>query len=477
MSSRNSSFDLSFTCGLLLRYKTYTLHPCISCIFIYMSVSQFHQIQKYIEKGDFKQVKYLLLKMDFHKIAEVLNNIQNQKRYLFSLLPPEIQSEVVLQLSDQSKSLIIPKLSVYETARFLHFNDDDDATDIIQYLPSAKRQKVLLKIKEPKRKKIEKLLTFGKETAGGLMDLDYIIVKDTFTFKDIAEKVQSHIDRGNKVPFIILTEEGGTVIGFIPHKNLIFNPPNTPARKIAQKLPLIKHTEDQEKIVHNIRHLKSDAVGVVDEKDSILGIIHLRDLLKIAQTEATEDVYKFAGVQNEETTTDPVFFKVSMRYKWLIINLATAFLASSVVALFEDTISQLALLAVFMPIVAGEGGNAATQALAVVVRGIAVNDIPWSEAKKIIFKESIAGLINGIIVGILAALVAIFFHATPMLGVVLGIAMIANLFIAGFFGALVPFVLKSMKIDPAVASTVFVTTATDIIGFFVFLGLGTILLL
>ena len=441
------------------------------------NVANLHAINKFIEKGNFKEVKYLLLKMDFHRIADVINHIQDQKRYVFSLLPPEIQSEVILQLSDQSKSLIVPKLSVYECARFLHFNDEDDATDIIQYLPNSKRQKVLLKLKEPKRKKIEKLLMFGRETAGGLMDLDYIIVKDTFTFKDIADKVQDHISRENKVPFIILTSEEGKVIGFIPHKNLIFSSPNVPVSKMVQKLPLISHKEDQEKILHKVHHLKSDAIGVVDEKGNILGIIHLRDLLRVAQAEATEDVYKFAGVQHEETPGDPIHFKVSMRYKWLIINLATAFLAASVVGIFQNTISKMALLAVFMPIVAGEGGNAATQALAVVVRGIAMNDIDWREAKGIIFNEAMAGLLNGIIVGIIAGIIALFFNGTPMLGVVLGIAMIANLFIAGLFGALVPFILKSLKIDPAIASSIFVTTATDIIGFFVFLGLGTILLL
>lgn len=442
-----------------------------------MPLSQLKQIDRLLEKGDFKKVKYILLKLDFHRIAEVINHVQQDKRTLFSLLPPEIQSEVALQLSDQSKNVIIPALSIYECARFLHFNDEDDATDIIQYLPAPKRQKVLDKLQSRKRRKIEKLLTFGKETAGGIMDLDYIIVKESFTFQDIAQKVQSHIDAENKVPFIILTKESGKVLGFIPHKNLIFNPPSTHAVKLAQRLPLIKHTEDQEQILKKIPHLKSDVIGVVDEDGAILGVIHLRDLLRVAQAEATEDIYNFAGVQHEETPGDPVKNKVLKRYKWLIINLATAFLASFVVSLFEDTIAQLAILAVFMPIVAGEGGNAATQALAVVVRGIAVNEITWQEAREIIFKEAMAGLVNGVIVGAVAAIVALFFHATPMLGLVLGIAMIVNLFVAGLFGALVPFVLKSMKIDPAVASTVFVTTATDIIGFFVFLGLGTILLL
>lgn len=442
-----------------------------------MSASNYKIIKKFIEKGEFKKIKYLLLKLDFHKIATIINQTEEQKRYVFSLLPPEIQSEVILNLSDESKKEIVSKLSIYECARFLHFNDEDDATDIMQYLPIEKREKVLFKIKEPKRKKIQKLLAFGKDTAGGLMDLNYIIVRDTFNFQDVNEKVRQHIRQENMAPFVIVTTEKGKVNGFIPHKNFITNSSNIPVKKITHTLPIIHYKETQEKILNKIKHAKSDAIGVVDEKDQILGVIHLQDLLRVAQAEATDDVYKFAGVQNEETALDSALFKVSMRYKWLIVNLATAFLASAVVGIFQDTISKLALLAVFMPIVAGEGGNAATQALAVVVRGIATDGIDRDQAVRVIWNEGVAGIINGVIVGAIAAFAAILFHATPMLGVVLGISMIVNLFIAGIFGALVPFVLKSLNIDPAIASSVFVTTATDIIGFFVFLGLGSMLLL
>jgi magnesium transporter len=439
------------------------------------------QLQKKINtlanKEHYTEIKYVLLKQDFHIIADVINHLPRNKRQIFSELPPEIQSEVTLHLAEDSKQEILPKISMYDIARFLHFNDADDATDILQYLPVEKRSKILEKLKEEKRKKIEKLLKYGRETAGGVMDLDYIIVKDTFTFKDIAEKLQEHIDREKKVPFILLAQEDGKIIGHIPHKNLIYSSPTTPASKLSEPLPLIKHSLDQEKILNKMKDRKSEAVGVVDDDEKIVGVIHVRDLVRIAQSEATEDVYGFAGVEREEAPNDRIGIKVNRRYKWLIINLATAFLASSVVGLFQDTISKVALLAVFMPVVAGEGGNTATQSLAVVVRGLAMEEISWMEAKGIIFKEAIAGLINGIIMGITAACVAIIFGAPVMLGAILGTAMIVNLFVAGLFGALVPFILKSFKIDPAIASSVFVTTVTDIVGFFIFLGLGTLLLL
>lgn len=442
-----------------------------------MTKTLFKTIQELKEDNQIEEIKRILNDHDFHEIANAIDQMEADKHDIFILLPPEIQSEVVLFLSNTSKNDILNTMSYYSIARFLHFNDDDDATDIVQYLPEETQQNVLTKIKETKRKKIEKLLKYGKETAGGLMDLDYIIVKETFTFKDIAEKVQTHIDKEKKVPFIILTHENGKVIGFIPHKNLILSSPHKKATDLVQELPLIKHTLDQEKILEDIQEIKSDAIGVVDEHENLLGIIHVKDLLRIAQAEATEDVYSFAGVEKEEGPNDPILSKVKKRYKWLIINLGTAFLAASVVSMYQDTISKLSLLAVYMPIVAGEGGNAATQALAVVVRGLAMDEIPWSQARKIIVKEAIAGMINGVIVGVFAGLAAYMFNAPIMLGFVLGIAMITNLFIAGLFGALIPFILKHFKIDPATASSIFVTTATDIIGFFVFLSLGTLLLL
>lgn len=435
------------------------------------------KVNSLIKQYKYSEIKRLLIKNDFHEIADVINRLKVNHRRVFTDLPPEIQAVVILHLKDAIKRQILPKMSIYGIARFLHFNDDDDATDVIQFLPPDKRLKILERIKDGKRKKIERLLKFGRDTAGGIMDLDYIIVKDTFTYKDIAEKVQAHIDKENKVPFIILTEESGKIVGFIPHKNLMFSSRTSSPQKMSEQLPVIKHSTDQRKILGNLQNLKSEAIAVLDDDEKAIGIIHVRDLLKIAQEEATEDIYGFAGVEREEAPQDNIFTKVNRRYKWLIINLATAFLAASVVGIFQDTISKLALLAVYMPIVAGEGGNAATQSLAVVVRGLAVEEISWAEARGIIIKESLAGLTNGIIVGTVCAITAYLFHAPIMLGVVLGIAMIVNLFFAGLSGALIPFILKSMKIDPAIASSVFVTTVTDIIGFFVFLGLGTLLLL
>ena len=215
---------------------------------------------------------------------------------------------------------------------------------------------------------------------------------------------------------------------------------------------------------------------MLDDDDSILGIIYSDDILKIIEKKSADNLYGFAGVSEEEDIYDSPLTKVKNRYKWLLINLVTAFLAAAVVSLFQDTISAFVLLAVYMPIVAGMGGNAGTQTLAVVVRGLALKEIELKTAKKAIINEIIAGAINGAINGILVALVAWLWNGSFMLGIIVFIAMIVNLIVAGLFGAVIPLALKAIGKDPASSATVFITTATDVCGFFVFLGLASILL-
>ncbi len=431
-----------------------------------------------LQRKQDRELTQLLSHQDFHEIAQVIDALSHGKRKTFALLPPEKQAEVALALSENSQKMVFPRLSDEIIARFMHFNDEDDATDILQFLSPSRRTLILLKMKEDKRRKIEKLLHFGSETAGGLMDFNFILVRPEYTQKEVMEKIQRHVDMQKQIPTVIVADDKGELLGFIPHRILMFT--NTPGANISEKslaIPTVSYKTDREQVVQLISRQRADVVAVVDEKNTVLGVIRLTDLLRVAQDEATEDIYRFAGVDVEEHALDSVLAKVKRRYSWLIINLGTAFMASFVVSLFQDVITQAAILAVYMPIVAGQGGNAATQALVVVVRGLALGEISWSRAKRVVIKEALTGTVNGLITGMLAALVAVALGAPPVLGFILMAAMIINMFVAGFFGALIPFVLKRMKIDPATASAVFVTTTTDICGFFVFLGLGAMFLI
>ena len=218
------------------------------------------------------------------------------------------------------------------------------------------------------------------------------------------------------------------------------------------------------------------AVPVVDEENKLVGIVTVDDVIDVIKDEATEDLLRLAGVSGDERIATPAWDAIKKRLPWLAVNLGTAFLAASVVALFEGTIQQVTALAVFMPIVAGMGGNAATQTLTVIVRGLALGELSWETARKALTKEAAIGLANGAALGLIAAGIAWATKGDPMLGLLLGMAMVVNMFVAATAGTLVPLGLKAMKIDPALASSVFITTFTDVVGFASFLGLATVFL-
>jgi magnesium transporter len=213
-------------------------------------------------------------------------------------------------------------------------------------------------------------------------------------------------------------------------------------------------------------------MAVLDDDESILGVIDTEDLHRVIEEEAGETLYEFTGVQEEESVLDGPLSKVRHRYKWLISNLGTAFLAAGAVGFFEDTIAAFTLLAVYIPVVAGMGGNAGTQSMAVTVRGIAFGQISLATGNRAIINEVIAGGANGLITGVLVAAIATVFNQSPLLGLVLGVSMVLNLVIDGFFGTFIPLTLDRIGKDPATSATIFITTATDVLGFFIFLGLA-----
>jgi magnesium transporter len=231
---------------------------------------------------------------------------------------------------------------------------------------------------------------------------------------------------------------------------------------------------DQEEVARQVASYNLLAIPVVDEENKLVGVITVDDVIDVIKDEATEDIYRLAGVTGDERAFTPASESVRKRLPWLGVNLVTAFVAASVVALFEGTIERVTALAVFMPIVAGMGGNAATQTLTVIVRGIALGELTWGNSRKALVKEAAVGMANGIVLGLIAAAVAWGTRGSPVLGLVLCAAMIINMFVAATAGTLIPLGLRAANVDPALASSVFITTMTDVFGFFSFLGLATV---
>ncbi len=367
------------------------------------------------------------------------------------------------------------KLDDRELIDIIDYLDPDEATDLLQSVGVKRSKKLLRKLGREIREKVEFLLKFDPRTAAGLMSLDYVEVNKDISFEQLSEKIEKHEKRTGKFPTVLIVENG-FLAGELPAYTLAVAKRKEKISKYIKKIPSIKYNKSEAEIAAIFKKHTHNKIAVLDKDESILGIIYSDDILKLIEKQSLNHLREFAGVSEEEDVLDSALVKVKNRYKWLIINLATAFLAASVVGLFQETISTFVLLAVYMPIVAGMGGNAGIQTLAVVVRGLALKEIELKTGKRVILNEILAGGINGVINGVIVAAVAILWNKNPMFGLIIGLAMIINLIIAGFFGAITPLVMKKLGKDPASSATIFITTATDVFGFFAFLGLAAIML-
>jgi magnesium transporter len=388
--------------------------------------------------------------------------------------------DVFFGLAEDVRQALVVDMSREELEQFIDRLDPDEVTDVLGYADSETREALLATLDSQRREKIDFLLSFDPESAAGLMTLDYVTVDASRTFSEVTERVRRFEERTGEVPTIFVTDEG-ELIGELPGLALSIAKDDTELiSDSVQETPSIRYDRDDEEVLQVFQQNRERTVAVLDEDGEILGVIHADDLLTLIDEARGETLYEFTGVAEEESVLDGPGVKVRRRYKWLILNLGTAFMAAAVVGLFEATIAAVAILAAYMPVVAGMGGNAGTQSMAVTVRGISLGQVSLSTGKRVIFNEVIAGAVNGLITGALVAVIAIAFSFAEfgvLLGAVIGVSMVANLVIAGFFGALTPLILDRLGYDPATSATIFITTATDVLGFFVFLGLAQAVLL
>lgn len=399
---------------------------------------------------------------------------------VFQDLSLERRRQVFFALPETVRERLVEDMSRTQLRRFVRRLDPDEAADVLGYATDDIRETVLADLDSDRREKVEFLLSFNPESAAGLMDLDYVTVGANRHFPEVAERVRRFEERTDRVPTILVTDDG-SLLGELPGATLSLADNDT--EEITDhvlEIPQVRYDRDDSEVLEVFRENRERTIAVLDRDDDVLGVIHADDLLTLIEEAAGETLYEFTGVAEEESALDGPGAKVRSRYKWLIINLGTAFLAAAVVGLFESTIASIAVLAAYMPVVAGMGGNAGTQAMAVTVRGISLGQVSLSTGKRVIVNEALAGAVNGIITGVFVAVIAVAFSLAEfglLLGAVIGVSMVANLVIAGFFGAVIPLVLDRLGQDPATSATIFITTATDVLGFFVFLGLAQAILL
>ncbi|MBC8416545.1 MAG: magnesium transporter [Candidatus Cloacimonetes bacterium] len=437
------------------------------------------QIIEYFENNRQEELRDKMNKLHPADSAQIINELPSEyKLAAFSLLNTENASDVIHDLHDELREEILETIQQPRLVKMIDEMDSDEATDIAAELDEEQLKDVLEKIDKEDSKEIKQLLEYDEDSAGGLMQKEIIAVNAEMKRDEMIEYIRQNHEEVENIHYIFVVDDKNKLLGIIEISRLLLAKPQREARDIMNKnIISVPVDMDQEQVAHMFRKYDTYILPVVDKANQLLGRITVDDIIDVIDDEASEDVYKMVGLENEDRVFTSPLSSVRKRLPWLTLNLFTALLVSSVVGIFENTIKQLSFLAVLMPVVAGLGGNSGTQTLTVITRGIALGELTLHNTFKAILKEITVGIINGVMIGSVAMLLAYLFRGNILLGVVLAVAMICNMFIAGLVGSLIPVIMKTLKFDPALASSVIITMLTDIGGFASFLGLATILLM
>jgi magnesium transporter len=411
-------------------------------------------------------------------LAEVLTALDERERVsVVQALPPELSSQALAEMPEEAHAEdTLAALDPDLAAEIVDELDDDDAADILGELDRTTQEQILAAVED--RTEVDRLLRYDEESAGGLMTTHMVTVSDTATTEQALEQIRRQAEEVEDFYQVFVVDSENRLVGTLPFKDLVVSRPERPVREFMEDADIYVTPElDQEEVARLMARYNLPSVPVVDEAGRLLGRVTFDDVIDVVEAETTEDLLKFGGVSPDEELAAGWQMAVKSRLPWLSINLGTAFLAGAVVYSFQHTIQRTLALAVWMPVIAGMGGNAGTQALAVTVRRLALGLLPVRVFTQVVGKEILVGVTNGLVIGAIVGLVASFMGEGYRLGLVVFLAMTGNLMVAGFAGAFIPILLERFGIDPAVASSIFVTTFTDVCGFLLLLGLAGWLLL
>ncbi len=436
------------------------------------------ELKSLAEVGDVSRFLTRARGLHASDLADVLAALGPETRLrLVRTLPADLVSEAIAEMEEEEHpEELLAALRPEQAAGIVEELEDDDAVDLIAELPPETVAPILASVAD--RAEIERLLEYDEDTAGGRMTAAVVAVREDITAAQAIEEIRRQAEEVEDFYQIYCVDPEHRLVGILPLRQLVVARPSALVRQIMES-PVVVATPDldQEEVARRMARYNVPAVPVVSADGKLLGRVTFDDVMDVVEAESTEDLLRFGGVAADEELGAPWMHAVKSRLPWLYVNTVTAFLAAGVVYLFQDAISALVVLAVYMPIVAGQGGNAGTQALAVTVRRIALGQIPRGRALAVVAKEMLVGATNGLAVGVAVGLVATLAGGTPLLGFVVLLAMWGNLLIAGVVGSVVPLVLARVGADPAVSSSVFVTPLTDACGFLLLLGLASTILL
>ena len=412
-------------------------------------------------------------------IADLMEQLSSDDREDFvRLYGSEFDGEVLSELDEGLREDIISYMAPEVFAEAVRELETDDVVDLIEDLDEPHTEAALKALDDDDRVVVEQSLSYPEESAGRLMQRELVVAPEHWNVGQAIDFLRNQDDLPEQFYHVILVDPRMRPTGYVTLGRLMGSPRATAMTEITEdSFRTIPVLQDEGDVAYAFNQYHLISAPVVDEDDRLVGVITIDDAMAILDEEHEEDILRLAGVGEESSLSDRVIDTTKRRFPWLAVNLVTSILASLVIAQFDKVIAQFVALAVLMPIVASMGGNAGTQSLTVAVRALATKDLTTSNVWRVIRREAIVGLVNGVIFAVVMGVVGVLWFGTPMLGVVIGVAMVVNLVVAGLAGVMIPVTLERLDIDPALASGAFVTTVTDVVGFFAFLGLAAVVLL
>ncbi len=439
--------------------------------------TQFDKLADALDSGEFQQIRFTL--NNSLRPAEVALLIEKsppkERQILWNLINKDLEGEVLQELGDDVQAEILSRMETSEVLAITETLDTDDMADVMQQLPNTVMKELLRIMDKQNRQRVEQVLSYPEDTAGGLMNTDTVTIRPDVSVDTALRYIRRHKEIPEMTDSLIVVSRKDSYIGILPLTKLLVSDPNITVREImvTEIEPIQASMADSDVAILFEQH---DLVSapVIDEDGHLLGRITIDDVVDVIREDADHSLMSMAGLDEDEDTFAPVMKTTRRRAVWLGINLITAFVASAVIGLFEETIDKVVALAVLMPIVASMGGIAGSQTLTLVIRGQALGHVEKSNAGWLLNREMIVGAMNGLLWALVVAVVAVIWFQDITIGVIIACAIVINLIAGAMAGTLLPLGLKAVGIDPALAGSVLLTTITDVVGFFAFLGLATV---
>lgn len=416
-------------------------------------------------------------KKDNHDHARSLTYRPKERMDTLRKMTIPERSAVFSKLSPHVQQSILKQLKIHEIVEMLDHMDMQQAKHVIARITNVKqREKIVNRLKGDVKEKMDYFLRFHPKATLSLINFNYLFLASSMTIGEAADVIDAHYDETGRYPEILI-HKSGELIGEVPLSIMVRERNSSVLIKHVQPIPSITYQSEINEIIDLLAKSESKKLVVLDHDTSVLGIVYVDAAKALIKNLPADSLYDVAGVDDSERPFDTIGRKVSNRYQWLILNLATCFLAGFVVLSFQSTLDKLTILSVYMPIISGMGGNAATQSFAIMVRGMTLGTISLQNSATAIWREIGAGVLNGVIIGAIVTFISSFWNGDPLLGLVVGVALVGAHVIAAVAGTFIPLFMKHIGKDPAATSTIFISTATDVLGLTLLLGLATVFLL